>query len=47
MKRRDICETIHYHGGQVYLDGANMNAQVKLIHCIINVYTVVQELLVR
>ena len=25
-----ICETIHQHGGQVYLDGANMNAQVGL-----------------
>ena len=25
-----ICETIHAHGGQVYLDGANMNAQVGL-----------------
>ncbi|MDB9315658.1 aminomethyl-transferring glycine dehydrogenase [Spirulina sp. CS-785/01] len=27
---RDICEIIHEHGGQVYLDGANMNAQVGL-----------------
>ncbi|RZK65030.1 MAG: aminotransferase class V-fold PLP-dependent enzyme, partial [Pedobacter sp.] len=26
----DICETIHQHGGQVYMDGANMNAQVGL-----------------
>ncbi|TVQ42420.1 MAG: glycine dehydrogenase (aminomethyl-transferring) [Gloeocapsa sp. DLM2.Bin57] len=25
-----ICEIIHNHGGQVYLDGANMNAQVGL-----------------
>ncbi len=25
-----ICETIHANGGQVYLDGANMNAQVGL-----------------
>lgn len=25
---KDICEIIHSHGGQVYLDGANMNAQV-------------------
>ena len=24
----DICATIHAHGGQVYLDGANMNAMV-------------------
>jgi len=27
---RDICNTIHQHGGQVYMDGANMNAQVGL-----------------
>lgn len=26
----DICETIHANGGQVYMDGANMNAQVGL-----------------
>jgi glycine dehydrogenase len=26
----DICELVHKHGGQVYLDGANMNAQVGL-----------------
>ncbi|GLG98504.1 Glycine cleavage system P protein, partial [Gryllus bimaculatus] len=26
----DICQLIHEHGGQVYLDGANMNAQVAL-----------------
>lgn len=25
-----ICETIHEYGGQVYMDGANMNAQVGL-----------------
>lgn len=25
-----ICETIHINGGQVYMDGANMNAQVGL-----------------
>ena len=25
-----ICETVHRHGGQVYMDGANMNAQVGL-----------------
>jgi glycine dehydrogenase len=25
-----ICDTIHQHGGQVYMDGANMNAQVRL-----------------
>ena len=27
---RDICEIIHTAGGQVYMDGANMNAQVGL-----------------
>ncbi len=26
----DICQLIHSHGGQVYMDGANMNAQVGL-----------------
>lgn len=26
----DICTLVHKHGGQVYLDGANMNAQVGL-----------------
>ena len=26
----DICDIVHGHGGQVYLDGANMNAQVGL-----------------
>lgn len=25
---KDICELVHSYGGQVYLDGANMNAQV-------------------
>jgi glycine dehydrogenase len=25
---RDLCQIVHEHGGQVYLDGANMNAQV-------------------
>ena len=26
----DICHLVHTHGGQVYMDGANMNAQVGL-----------------
>jgi glycine dehydrogenase len=26
----DICALVHQHGGQVYMDGANMNAQVGL-----------------
>lgn len=28
---KDICEIIHRNGGQVYLDGANLNAQVGLV----------------
>lgn len=28
---RDICDMIHTHGGQVYMDGANMNAQVGIM----------------
>lgn len=27
---REICQIVHQHGGQVYLDGANMNAQVGI-----------------
>jgi glycine dehydrogenase len=27
---REICRIVHDHGGQVYMDGANMNAQVGL-----------------
>ncbi|UBV41980.1 aminomethyl-transferring glycine dehydrogenase [Deinococcus taeanensis] len=27
---KEACDLIHQHGGQVYLDGANMNAQVGL-----------------
>jgi glycine dehydrogenase len=27
---RTICDIVHDHGGQVYMDGANMNAQVGL-----------------
>jgi glycine dehydrogenase len=29
-KIKEICEIVHQHGGQVYMDGANMNAQVGL-----------------
>ncbi|MDK2595713.1 aminomethyl-transferring glycine dehydrogenase [Pseudoalteromonas obscura] len=25
---REVCDVVHQHGGQVYMDGANMNAQV-------------------
>jgi glycine dehydrogenase len=27
---REICQIVHAHGGQVYMDGANLNAQVGL-----------------
>jgi glycine dehydrogenase len=27
---KDICAIVHAHGGQVYMDGANLNAQVGL-----------------
>ncbi|HEY4609428.1 MAG TPA: aminomethyl-transferring glycine dehydrogenase, partial [Ilumatobacteraceae bacterium] len=27
---RDLCEIVHRHGGQVYVDGANLNAMVGL-----------------
>ncbi len=27
---REICQVIHEHGGQVYMDGANLNAQLGL-----------------
>jgi glycine dehydrogenase len=27
---RELCDAVHEHGGQVYMDGANMNAQVGL-----------------
>lgn len=29
-KIKDICDLVHQHGGQVYMDGANMNAQVGI-----------------
>ena len=29
-KIRDICDIVHQHGGQVYFDGANLNAMVGL-----------------
>ena len=27
---QEICRVVHEHGGQVYMDGANLNAQVGL-----------------
>lgn len=27
---KEMCEVVHAHGGQVYMDGANMNAQIGL-----------------
>ncbi|KAF2016162.1 glycine dehydrogenase-like protein [Aaosphaeria arxii CBS 175.79] len=29
-KIKEVCDLIHEHGGQVYMDGANMNAQIGL-----------------
>jgi len=29
-KVKEVCEIVHSHGGQVYMDGANMNAMVGL-----------------
>jgi glycine dehydrogenase len=29
-KVKEVCDLIHEHGGQVYMDGANMNAQIGL-----------------
>jgi glycine dehydrogenase len=28
----EICKIVHQYGGQVYMDGANMNAQVRDTH---------------
>jgi glycine dehydrogenase len=28
---RQVCTTVHHHGGQVYMDGANMNAMVGIV----------------
>ena len=28
---REVCDIVHQHGGQVYMDGANMNAMVGLV----------------
>jgi len=27
---KEICDIVHHHGGQVYMDGANINAQLGL-----------------
>lgn len=29
-KIKEVCKLVHEHGGQVYMDGANMNAQIGL-----------------
>lgn len=29
-KIKEVCDIVHSHGGQVYMDGANMNAQIGL-----------------
>lgn len=36
----EVCDLVHKHGGQVYLDGANMNAQV-FMHSIISFKNIV------
>lgn len=33
----DVCALVHAHGGQVYLDGANMNAQVSFLLLLVEV----------
>jgi glycine cleavage system protein P-like pyridoxal-binding family len=33
----EICGIIHQHGGQVYMDGANMNAQVRYACCYVRI----------
>src|SRR5437762_11301898 len=30
VRIKEICDIVHAHGGQGYMDGANMNAQVGL-----------------
>lgn len=35
---REICDLVHYHGGQVYLDGANLNAQVRITVTALDIY---------
>lgn len=40
----EICKIIHENGGQVYMDGANMNAQVCIsIHTFIFLYSVLGQ----
>jgi glycine dehydrogenase len=29
-KIKEVCDVVHQHGGQVYMDGANLNAQIGL-----------------
>lgn len=41
----DICNAIHENGGLVYMDGANMNAQVELETAIIGTVTWISSLL--
>ena len=41
----EICRIIHENGGQVYMDGANMNAQVSSLHfvmplCLLDPYAI-------
>lgn len=34
----EICRIIHENGGQVYMDGANMNAQVSFFYLFVICY---------
>jgi len=44
---REICDMIHAYGGQVYLDGANMNAQVRPICMLVCLYLPPRAYLLR
>ena len=37
----DVCALVHAHGGQVYLDGANMNAQVYIYKSGITFFSII------
>lgn len=37
----EICKIIHDNGGQVYMDGANMNAQVCFFNHVRTIYLVI------
>ena len=43
----DICELVHNHGGQVYMDGANLNALVGVASLEILVQTFVISIYIK